>query len=165
MALDHMVPSSPRVYPHFKEGVREGTEGESEKNPYFFGAGCSVSSYASSRWGALCCILALPLLCSAAGSADPSLSPASWPLGDLDKYTLLTTRSCYPTCVHPLANSSFGVIAGSTNALAVHSGEWALQQGGTAMDACLATAAAQVVLAGGAYVSLAGAGLLRHNAD
>jgi len=47
-------------------------------------------------------------------------------------------------------------VAGTSNALAVEAGADALRKGGTAMDACAAVAAAEVVLATGSYVSFAG---------
>ncbi len=65
----------------------------------------------------------------------------------------------YPPCFRPSAVCTGGAcagVSGTTNALAVHAGNIALQAGGNAMDACLATAAAQCVLASNSYVSFAG---------
>lgn len=88
---------------------------------------------------------------SGSGAAD--LDPAHWPsdvmarLRQLQNMNQLSPRS--------MATGK-GVVAGTTGPLAVHAGVEALRQGGNAMDACIATSAAQVVLASGAWVSYAG---------
>jgi len=53
-------------------------------------------------------------------------------------------------------DSSHAMIAGATNPLAVHAGYEVLRRGGTAVDAALTTALAQVALNDGANVSYAG---------
>lgn len=56
----------------------------------------------------------------------------------------------------PLAEGQNGVIVGTTGAAAVHAGLETLKAGGSAADAAMATALAQVVECCGAYVSHAG---------
>src|SRR5262249_22994349 len=56
----------------------------------------------------------------------------------------------------PLAEGKNGVVVGTTGPAAVHAGLEALKNGGSAADAAAATALAQVVECGGAYVSHAG---------
>jgi gamma-glutamyltranspeptidase/glutathione hydrolase len=56
----------------------------------------------------------------------------------------------------PLAEGRTGMVVGTTGPRAVHAGLDTLKKGGTAADAALATALAQVVECGGAYVSCAG---------
>ena len=70
---------------------------------------------------------------------DTSLSPATWPEGEferLEKMTLNRFERPKPLAVSP----GRGLVAGTTEPLAVHSGMDALRKGGSAMDACLATA-------------------------
>ena len=79
---------------------------------------------------------------------DVSLSPETWPQGEIDRLERMTLNRIERP--KPLAVSNGkGVIAGTTEPLAVHSGMDALRKGGNAMDACLATA-----LAGTKQVSL-----------
>jgi gamma-glutamyltranspeptidase/glutathione hydrolase len=61
-----------------------------------------------------------------------------------------------PPRAQPMAAGAGGLVAGTSNALAVYAGVFALRQGGTAMDACVATAVAEAVLCAGSYTSLAG---------
>lgn len=70
-----------------------------------------------------------------------SLSPATWPR---EEYLRLETISLRKNPrPKPLAYSDAqGLVAGTTNALAVHAGADALRKGGNAMDACIATAMA-----------------------
>lgn len=70
---------------------------------------------------------------------DVSLSPATWPQGEferLEKMTLNRFERPKPLAV----SAGKGLVAGTTEPLAVHSGMDALRKGGNAMDACLATA-------------------------
>ena len=72
-------------------------------------------------------------------TCDTSLSPATWPPGEferLEKMTLNRYERPKPLAV----SASKGLVAGTTEPLAVHSGMDALRKGGNAMDACLATA-------------------------
>ncbi len=55
-----------------------------------------------------------------------------------------------------LAEGRNGVVVGTTGPIAVHAGLETLKKGGSAADAALATALAQVVECGGSYVSHAG---------
>ena len=67
------------------------------------------------------------------------MSPKDWPKEDFDRLNSYSAqRYHFPK---PLAVShDDGVVSGTTNSLAVHAGIVALQQGGNAMDACVATA-------------------------
>ena len=88
--------------------------------------------------------------------SDPSrvnLSPAAWPEGELEAYTRLQNQ--FGTVNLPDTAQS-GMISGTTSALAIRSGLEALLQGGSAADAVLVTALAQVVLVAGSYVSFGG---------
>lgn len=68
-----------------------------------------------------------------------SLSPKDWPKDDLDRLKSYTAQLYHSP--KPLAVShGHGVVSGTTNSLAVHAGVYALEQGGNAMDACVATA-------------------------
>ncbi|XP_078350937.1 glutathione hydrolase-like YwrD proenzyme isoform X2 [Oculina patagonica] len=84
-----------------------------------------------------------------------SLSPATWLEGEFERLERMTlSRYERPK---PLAVSAGkGLVAGTTEPFAVHSGMDALRKGGNAMDACLATALTEVTLATGSYVSYAG---------
>ena len=72
-------------------------------------------------------------------TCEISLSPATWPQGEYERLERMTlSRFERPK---PLAVSDGkGLVAGTTEPLAVHSGMDALRKGGNAMDACLATA-------------------------
>lgn len=56
----------------------------------------------------------------------------------------------------PLVHGKNCMIAGTTNALAVHAGMEILKQGGSAVDAALVTAIDQIVFSGGSWNSFAG---------
>lgn len=88
--------------------------------------------------------------------AEPTdLSPLSWPEGDLATFTALQNASRPPT--PPAAvEASQALITGTSSALAIRGGYEALAQGGSAVDAALTTALAQVALVAGSYVSYAG---------
>ncbi|MYB07317.1 MAG: hypothetical protein F4Y24_13280 [Gemmatimonadetes bacterium] len=91
---------------------------------------------------------------------DVSLSPMTWGDGVVDRYfaqddtPLLGGEAMRAR--HPLAIGHQGIIAGSTGNVAVHAGLLALERGGSAVDAALATALTQICLAGGSWVSYAG---------
>ncbi|XP_031558591.1 uncharacterized protein LOC116294999 [Actinia tenebrosa] len=88
-------------------------------------------------------------------SASVTLSPESWPEGEYERFERLNLIKDYRP--KPLAFSSGkGMVAGTTNAFAVHVGMDALRKGGNAMDACLSTAITEVALAAGSYVSYTG---------
>lgn len=87
--------------------------------------------------------------------AGVTLSPDKWPKEDFDRlknYTAQTFQTPKPLAV----SRGLGVISGTSNSLAVHAGLVALEQGGNAMDACVATALTEIVLTTGSFISLAG---------
>jgi gamma-glutamyltranspeptidase/glutathione hydrolase len=97
------------------------------------------------------CSASLLVFCAAA--ADPSLSPAAW---DPAVFARMAALNAAPPRAQQMASGSGGLVAGTSNALAVYAGVYALEAGGTAMDACLATAIAEAVLCAGSYTSLGG---------
>lgn len=84
-------------------------------------------------------LVATVLVFKEAAKCDVSLSPKTWPQGEFDRLERMTlNRYERPK---PLAVSEGkGLVAGTTDPFAVHSGMDALRKGGNAMDACLATA-------------------------
>ncbi|MCP4202294.1 MAG: hypothetical protein GY769_10205 [bacterium] len=96
----------------------------------------------------------LVLLGSASIRAEKiDLTPRAWPRGELAYYTELQNNNRRE---HPPAKGKRGLVVGTTGALALRSGLEALRQGGTAADAALTTALAQITLNAGATVSFAG---------
>lgn len=88
-----------------------------------------------------------------------NLSPADWGEGELEEYAELSRiegRSQIEFGVNHLATGRAGMVVGVTEALAVHAGLEALQQGGSAADAAMVTALSQVALHAGSVVSYAG---------
>ena len=85
--------------------------------------------------------LLVPLWTPACGI---SLSPANWTQEEYDRLERMSlNRYERPK---PLAVSEGrGMVAGTTEPFAVHSGMDALRKGGNAMDACLATALAGLI--------------------
>ena len=83
--------------------------------------------------------------------ADPT--PLGWDEGDFEAYAALHARFGEAKTA---ARGRKGVIAGTTEALAVRAGFEALKRGGSAMDAVLTAALAQVTLTAGSTVSFAG---------
>ena len=71
-------------------------------------------------------------------------------------FTNATTQSAENPSLAALAEGQNGVIVGTTGPNAVHAGLETLKKGGSAADAAMATALAQVVECGGCYVSHAG---------
>ena len=74
-------------------------------------------------------------------TGDVSLSPANWPAGELqrlERYNLQKFNRPKPLAF----SEGKGLVAGTSQAFAVHAGIDALRKGGNAMDACLATALA-----------------------
>jgi gamma-glutamyltranspeptidase / glutathione hydrolase len=84
---------------------------------------------------------------------DIDLSPASWSAEDRERYLKLEQEFNGP---HPEAYSTKGMVAGTSNPLAIHAGMVTLRQGGTAADAAICTALTQVSLMFGAATSYAG---------
>lgn len=103
-------------------------------------------------------LLLLALLWQSVGNALPqsrqvNLSPEAWPQGELEKYWRLHRSHNRP---HPAAESSQGMVAVTSEAFAARVGLEALHQGGSAADAALATALAQIALTAGGTISYAG---------
>jgi len=86
-------------------------------------------------------------------SGGIKLSPEAWPKDELGKYWQLQVIYNRPSHT---AESSKGMVAVTNEAIAARVGLEALQQGGSAADAALATALAQVALKAGATISYAG---------
>jgi gamma-glutamyltranspeptidase/glutathione hydrolase len=89
------------------------------------------------------------------GSAarNASLLPSAWPSDELQRYLKLNATYGAPS----RAGSAGGpLIASTSGALAVHCGLKAMIEGGSAADAVITTALAQVTLVGGSWSSFAG---------
>jgi gamma-glutamyltranspeptidase/glutathione hydrolase len=86
------------------------------------------------------------------------LSPARWPQQARDRYLALQGLSYddAPKRLDKVAVSSKGMIAGTSEPFAVDAGLEALKDAGSAADAALTTALAQVVLTAGSTISYAG---------
>jgi gamma-glutamyltranspeptidase/glutathione hydrolase len=93
------------------------------------------------------------IACLCLQAEGPGLSPADWPANELAKYSVLNTLYGLS---RPLAESETAMIGGTTGALAIHAGLQVLKQGGSAADAAVATALAQICLSGGSWNSYAG---------
>ena len=85
--------------------------------------------------------------------AKVNLSPENWPQAEQDKYWQMNKLFNF---YHPPAESVHGMIAVSSEAFASGIGLEALRQGGSAADAAMATALAQIALTAGSAVSYAG---------
>src|SRR5215470_14197826 len=86
-------------------------------------------------------------------SPGGKMSPEAWPQGELEKYWRL--QHDYQR-QHPAVESAKGMVAVTSDALSARIGLEALQQGGSAADAALATSLAQIALEAGAPTSYAG---------
>src|SRR5262249_4689039 len=86
-------------------------------------------------------------------SGEIKMSPEAWPQGELEKYWQL--QKDYNQQQQAVEGGQ-GVVAVTSDAFAARIGLEALQQGGSAADAALATALAQVALKGGSTISYAG---------
>jgi gamma-glutamyltranspeptidase/glutathione hydrolase len=83
-----------------------------------------------------------------------AMNPALWPREEVDQYLALARSGrVYEPMV---GESDHSMVVGSTGPFAQYCGIRALKAGGTAVDAAVVTALAQVVLAAGAWVSMAG---------
>lgn len=89
--------------------------------------------------------------CSPGRTVD--LSPARWPAGELETYLARTAELGRPK---GLGEADSAMVTGTTGAVAVRAGREALRQGGSAVDAVITTALAQIALAAGSWVSYAG---------
>src|SRR5262247_3441326 len=86
-------------------------------------------------------------------SSGGKMSPEAWPPGELEKYWRLQHDYRQP---HPAVESEKGMVAVTSGAFSARIGLEALQQGGSAADAALATSLAQIALDAGAPISYAG---------
>jgi gamma-glutamyltranspeptidase/glutathione hydrolase len=91
-------------------------------------------------------------------SVRSEFSPGRWTQQDRDRYLALQAVSYNdaPKRLDKVAVSAKGMIAGTSDPLAVHAGLEVLRRGGSAADAALTTALAQVALTAGSTVSYAG---------
>jgi gamma-glutamyltranspeptidase/glutathione hydrolase len=85
--------------------------------------------------------------------SEIGLSPELWSADERAHYLSLEAEFNGP---HPEAIGTHGMLAGTSNPLAIHAGVAALKQGGTAADAALCTALTQVSLMFGAATNYAG---------
>lgn len=83
----------------------------------------------------------------------PDLSPSSWPSGEYESYARaqLNDRTAAGSAI-----GYHGAVTVAYNALAARAGLEALKQGGSAIDAAMTTALAQVALTAGAPISYFG---------
>ena len=81
------------------------------------------------------------------------LLPEQWPERDRNRY--LSMENEFGSS-NPGAVTSKGMIAGTTNPFAIHSGLEVLKHGGNAADAALTTSLAQIALTAGDAISYAG---------
>jgi len=86
-------------------------------------------------------------------SAGGKMSPEDWPPGELEKFWRLQHDYRRP---HPAVESEKGMVAVTSDAVSARVGLEALQQGGSAADAAMATSLAQIALQAGAPTSYAG---------
>lgn len=88
-----------------------------------------------------------------------TLAPSAWPEADRAHYWKIQ-QSALPG--NPPARGKGGAVSTALNGLAARVGEEALRQGGSAVDAALSAAFAQIVLGGGAVISFFGILSLMH---
>lgn len=88
-----------------------------------------------------------------ASSQEVSVSPSQWGDGEVERYLKVMKTMPAP---NPLVTGKQGAITGTYNAAAMRAGFESLKQGGSAVDAALTTANAQIVLCGGGWVSYTG---------
>jgi gamma-glutamyltranspeptidase/glutathione hydrolase len=81
------------------------------------------------------------------------LRPSAWPEGEYERWWAI---QCDAETPRPQAEGSHGVVATAYNGFANRIGLEALKQGGSSVDAALATALAQVTLDAGSAISFAG---------
>ncbi|MDE0366069.1 MAG: hypothetical protein OXP09_10915 [Gammaproteobacteria bacterium] len=94
--------------------------------------------------------LLLCLVASLAVANDPDLSPRTWPDGELERYENLFGAE------KPLAESKTGIVVSTTAAAAARAGLEALNRGGSAVDAVMTHALAEITLWASCCVSHAG---------
>ncbi len=104
--------------------------------------------------GSIVALAILPPVSASPGqSQEIDLSPRTWTASDRQHFDTLTRNWVRPV---PLAYGTRGMIAGTSGAAAVRAGLEALKRGGTAIDAALTHAMADVVLLSACCVSHAG---------
>ena len=84
---------------------------------------------------------------------EVSLSPANWEQGELERNLELLQQMPTP---NPLLKGTKGAITGTYSAPAMRAGFEALRHGGSAVDAALTSANAQIVFCAGGWVSYTG---------
>lgn len=89
-----------------------------------------------------------------------TLAPSGWPQEDQVRWWTIQQN---PLPGNPPARGRNGAVSTALHALAARVGVEALRQGGSAMDAALATALTQIVLGGGAVISFFGILHLMHH--
>lgn len=88
-----------------------------------------------------------------------TLGPSAWPEADREKYWTIQ-QTALPG--NPPARGKGGAVSTALNGLGARVGEEALRQGGSAVDAVMSVALAQIVLGGGAVISFFGILALMH---
>ena len=104
------------------------------------------------RVSAILIVAILVALVHGLAGAQPELSPAEWPAAERERYEQLQQRGGGAW----FADSETAMIVSSSNPLATHAGLETIRQGGSAADAAIATALAQIALMGGSWNSYAG---------
>jgi len=102
---------------------------------------------------ALCGILSIGLAALGCTSTEPDISPAHWPSSELD--SLFERNGVYGQ-PYPRAEAPRAMVAANVEVVAIRAGLEALKQGGTAMDAAVATSLAQISVQAGAAITFAG---------
>ncbi|ALH79541.1 gamma-glutamyltransferase [Sphingopyxis macrogoltabida] len=96
---------------------------------------------------------------SAGAGAAKTLAPSGWPAADRDHFWQIQ-QAALPG--NPAGRGQGGAVATALNGFAARVGEEALRQGGSAVDAVMSAALAQIVLGGGAVISFFGILALMH---
>lgn len=96
------------------------------------------------------------LVLASACTRQVNLSPGEWGEGELKKYFDIGAGSASQSGKQVEVTGKDGVVTGTSGALATHIGVEALRQGGSAIDAAIATSLAQITLTAGSAISFAG---------
>jgi gamma-glutamyltranspeptidase/glutathione hydrolase len=97
--------------------------------------------------------VALLVLACRPGANGGTISPGDWPP---DEMTVLWERNRTYGVHQPEVQSRRGMVAATTDPIAIHAGVEVLRRGGTALDALITTSLAQITLEAGSGVSFAG---------
>src|SRR5438552_3085433 len=89
-----------------------------------------------------------------------TLAPSAWPPADRERFWRIQ-QSALPG--NPPARGQGGAVATALNGFAARLGEEALRQGGSAIDAVMSAALAQITLSAGAVISFFGILALMHH--